>query len=94
MSRLANGVATTLTYVSVFALLCGLQPDKMGQVTAYSEMLSSVGLIVGPPFGGMLYTLGESVPFLRENVGAFGVPFIGCSIVLVIPSFLLWTSGG
>lgn len=89
--RLINGVATTLTYVAIFTLLCCLQPDKLGEVTARANVLATIGLIVGPPFGGLLYQLGTVHPFLSNLplLTAFALPFIGCSVILVIPSAIL-----
>lgn len=90
--RLVNGAATNITYVAMFTLLCCLQPDKIGQVTGNTAVLSTIGLIMGPPFGGMLDKLGEQV-VLQYSLNAdwqFAIPFAACSVVLVFPSILLW----
>ena len=94
LMRLVNGVATNVTFVSLFTLLCCLQPGKSGQVTGNTAVLTSVGLILGPPFGGVLHQAGGAV------VGALGLqpdwqfaaPFIGCSVVMVLPSLWLWAA--
>ena len=90
--RLVNGAATTLTYVSIFTLLCCLQPHKLGEVTARANGLVEIGLVIGPPFGGFLHHLGTTVGILSNSVGAFGCPFVGCSIILIAPSVMLWRS--
>jgi MFS family permease len=92
--RLANGIATNITYVSVFTLLCCLQPDKIGQVTGNTAVLSSAGLILGPPFGGVMHRLGGVlVSSLGIDSGwQFATPFIGCSILIVLPALALWRS--
>lgn len=92
--RIMNGIATNITYVSMFTLLCCLQPDKIGQVTGRTAVLSTIGLILGPPFGGLLDHLGASLVAsygLPTDV-QFLTPFVGCSIVLVAPSVLLWSA--
>ena len=48
--RLMNGLATTITYVAVFTVLCGLQPGKTGQVTAYATVLTAVGTVGSQPW--------------------------------------------
>jgi MFS family permease len=53
VTRMISGGATTVAYVAVFTMLCVMQPDKVGQVTAYCNVLTAVGLMVGPLFGGV-----------------------------------------
>jgi MFS family permease len=67
-------------------------PDKIGTVTSNTAVLSSVGLIIGPPFGGFLDKFGH---YLVHTYGyaadlQFATPFIACSLVLVAPCILLW----
>ena len=92
MSRLMNGVATTVTYVAMFTMLCTLQPGKVGTVTAYATALTTIGVMVGPPFGGTLHSFGGVLVryFELEEDWQFATPFIGCSILLVVPTIVLF----
>jgi len=92
VTRLLNGLATTITYVSVFTMLCQMQPGKTGQVTGYVTVLSSVGGILGPIFGGAMDQLGK---FCVDEWGwqknwQFAMPFLVCSVFLIGPTTVLW----
>jgi MFS family permease len=94
--RLLNGAMTNITFIAVMAVLCNLMPDKIGQVAANIAVLSTIGLTLGPPFGGILTALGGSIVdgmnLERENGRnwQFATPFIGCTVLLLLPTFVLW----
>jgi MFS family permease len=92
--RLSNGAATNVTYISAMTLLCCLMPDKIGAVTGNVAVLTTIGLIAGPPFGSVMATWGQSLVTsfdLNKNF-SFAVPFIGATVLLVAPTFVLWRS--
>ena len=94
-TRMVSGGATTVAYVAVFTMLCVMQPDKVGEVTAYCNVLSAVGLMVGPLFGGAFSELGASLVAAAgaEPNWQFATPFLGCSLLLVAPNWVLWHAG-
>jgi hypothetical protein len=62
----AGGLLTMLAHTAVpltrssHPLPCCMQPDRIGQVTATTQMLSSGGQIIGPVLGGLLDQAGAS----------------------------------
>lgn len=93
-TRLANGALTNITYIAVMAVLCNLMPDKTGTVTSNVAVLTTIGLTIGPPFGGALFTAGDQLSRYLE-LGpevAFAAPFAGATLVLLAPTWILWNA--
>lgn len=91
-SRLANGFATTVSYVAVFTMLCALQPDKVGTVTATVTVLSSAGIMVGPLFGSAFHRVGGWAVdhYQLDENWQFAFPFVACSVLCALPTLVLW----
>ena len=91
LMRLSNGLATTVTYVALFTVLCQLQPGQSGMVTSHLTVLTSVGVMVGPLFGGLLDSLGHWIvtEFQVDDTWQFATPFIVNSLLLVGPALVL-----
>ncbi|HLY29828.1 MAG TPA: MFS transporter [Ktedonobacterales bacterium] len=65
-ARAAQGMAAAITWTAGLALLAQLYPaQKRSAIFARVGLASGVGLLLGPPLGGALYTLGGfRAPFL------------------------------
>ena len=50
--------------------------NDLGKVLAINEVMTGLGTMLGPPFGGYLYSLGGYTPF-----GQFMFPFVFMSVV-------------
>ncbi len=65
-ARAAQGMAAAITWTAGLALLAQLYPaQKRGAIFARVGLATGVGTLIGPPLGGLLYTLGGfRAPFL------------------------------
>ena len=50
--------------------------NDLGKVLAVNEVMTGLGTMLGPPFGGYLYGFGVYTPF-----GEFMFPFVFMSVV-------------
>jgi predicted MFS family arabinose efflux permease len=84
LARAGQGISSGVTWTSGLALLVQLYtPTRRPRAFAALFMAVGVGLLVGPPLGGLLYTWGGfSAPFL---VGAALVALDGCGRILFLP---------
>jgi MFS family permease len=85
LTRLCNGFATAITYVSIFVVLGEAFPAAVGKISADLSAISTVGMILGPPLGGVLFTAGDEVPI----IGAFAMPFLVFSVRVTPAAILL-----
>jgi len=86
MTRLLNGIATTLTFLAIYQLLTTAFPDAIASIGGDMEAWIGLGYMIGPPLGGLAYTLGEHLTWCNINViiGPFAMPFILFSIFLLV----------
>ncbi|CAI8043970.1 MFS-type transporter SLC18B1 [Geodia barretti] len=80
--RMTEGIGSSLAFTGMYTLLPVLFPSRVGLVMGVFEVGSGLGFAVGPPIGGLLYT-----------VGGFMLPFVsvGATVLLIIPpTFLLY----
>jgi multidrug resistance protein len=84
-ARLLQGVAAAAVWTAGVALIADVVPPKrLGAAMGTAMACSSIGLIVGPPLGGVLTAgFGHRAPFLVT--AAFAVLF-GVLLVVVLPT--------
>lgn len=63
--RAVQGIGTGAVFASSFALVAGTFPDKVASMFGILECSSSIGFVLGPPAGGLLFDHGGfRAPFL------------------------------
>eukprot|EP00742_Colponemidia_sp_Colp-10_P008578 GILJ01009302.1.p1 GENE.GILJ01009302.1~~GILJ01009302.1.p1 ORF type:complete len:654 (+),score=74.30 GILJ01009302.1:83-2044(+) len=79
LSRVMQGVASAANFTPGLSLLAECTPpDRLGQVLGSVTGWSGMGLLIGPPLGGLLYQLGGyAAPFL------FGAAFALLGLISV-----------
>ncbi len=60
----------------MLALVAREFSNHLGKVSSMNEVMTGLGGMLGPPFGGYLYSLGGYTPF-----GKFVFPFVFMSVV-------------
>jgi MFS family permease len=90
--RLINGAATNITYIGLMTVLCTLMPNRTGQVVSTIAVLTTAGLTAGPPFRGLLITSGGWLvdTFKLNHDWQFATPFVGCTLLLLAPTWVLY----
>ena len=64
-ARATQGIAAAITWTASLALIAQLYPERRGALFARVGLASGIGTLLGPPLGGLLYTLGGfRAPFL------------------------------
>ena len=59
------------------AIVIKLYPNKVGNITSWSETALGIGYIIGPVFGGYLYDIGGfHLPFMAIGVSNLFFAFI------------------
>ncbi|XP_077989877.1 MFS-type transporter SLC18B1-like [Glandiceps talaboti] len=78
----ALGAAAAATAVN--AIIAETFPDKIGTTFGILEIFNGLGIMIGPPLGGYLYSIGGyALPFVA--LGIFTLVIVFCNI-LVLPS--------
>jgi len=72
-SRLLQGLAASANFTPALALLSDLTPEStLGEVLGEVTGWSGLGMLLGPPLGGVLYSwVGYSFPFIVGSVFCF-----------------------
>ncbi|XP_073431941.1 MFS-type transporter SLC18B1-like isoform X4 [Dendrobates tinctorius] len=74
--RSVDAVGFGASITSSFAILAKAFPNNIATVMGSLEVFSGLGLVLGPPIGGVLYqSFGYEVPFIA----------LGCLVLLMVP---------
>eukprot|EP00405_Crypthecodinium_cohnii_P011419 CAMPEP_0206428046 /NCGR_PEP_ID=MMETSP0324_2-20121206/5413_1 /ASSEMBLY_ACC=CAM_ASM_000836 /TAXON_ID=2866 /ORGANISM="Crypthecodinium cohnii, Strain Seligo" /LENGTH=453 /DNA_ID=CAMNT_0053893463 /DNA_START=155 /DNA_END=1516 /DNA_ORIENTATION=+ len=76
-ARFMQGCGASASNLAMFALVADLYPDTIGKVMGLNELFIGAGFSIGPLFGAMLYAQ-----------GGFPVPFVVCSVQMLIIGLL------
>ncbi|XP_077989876.1 MFS-type transporter SLC18B1-like, partial [Glandiceps talaboti] len=80
IEALGSAAATT----AVFTIIAQTFPDKIATTFGIMEIFTGLGLMIGPPLGGILYSVGGyTLPFVALGTSTLVIVF--CNI-LVLPS--------
>jgi MFS family permease len=75
--RLAQGVGSAMEETAMYAIIADLDAERVSLYLGICEISTGLGYMVGPPLGGMLFSL-----------GGFAMPFLVLGM-LVMPAALL-----
>ena len=66
---LIDGTGFVFTYVTERGAMRQLvAPDQLGEAVARNESRTFAAMLAGPPLGGLLFGLGQAVPFLADAI--------------------------
>uniref|UniRef100_A0A3B3Q491 Solute carrier family 18 member B1 n=1 Tax=Paramormyrops kingsleyae TaxID=1676925 RepID=A0A3B3Q491_9TELE len=78
--RSIDAVGFSAAMTSSFAIIAKVFPNNIATVVGSLEIFTGLGLIIGPPMGGILYeSFGYEVPFI----------ILGCFVLLMVPFNIL-----
>jgi MFS family permease len=58
LSRITAGCGSALFIISSYSILTSDYPDEIGKMVALFEVVTGLGLIMGPIFGSTIYLIG------------------------------------
>jgi len=76
--RMLQGVGSAMEEVSAYALIASVAKSNLSLFLGITELSTGLGYMIGPPLGGMLYTM-----------GGFRTPFLTISVALLIASVVV-----
>ncbi|KAF5337175.1 hypothetical protein D9611_003430 [Ephemerocybe angulata] len=91
VARVIQGIGSSIVWVIGLALLCDCTPEQLtGQQLGFAMIGFSIGLVLGPPVGGALYSrFGFRGPFIFGAIFAF-VDLLGRFVVIERKDSLKW----
>jgi len=78
--RLLQGVGSALEETAAYAIIADIEPERVSFFLGICEISTGVGYMIGPPLGGLLFSL-----------GGFAVPFLVLGIMLLPTAALIYT---
>jgi len=76
-----NGAGSAMFFTPFYAIVPQLFPENVESKVAISAFINSLGFMIGPVFGSVLYSLGGFTgPFAFFGILAFGM---GITIILL-----------
>jgi len=78
--RLLQGVGSALEETAAYAIIADIEPDRVSLFLGICEISTGVGYMIGPPLGGLLFSL-----------GGFSLPFLVLGLMLLPAAALIYT---
>lgn len=78
--RLLQGIGSALEETAAYAIIADIEPERVSLFLGICEISTGVGYMIGPPLGGLLFSL-----------GGFSVPFLVLGLLLLPTAFLIYT---
>jgi len=93
LARVLQGISSSVVWVVGLALLADTVPEKkIGRQLGFSMMGLSIGLVVGPPVGGALYSnIGFRAPFIFGEI-CTAVDLLGRLLIIEHKDAVSWNA--